>query len=399
MFFISDRRENPFRLAILISALAFIIAPCRAAFADAPVRARAVFIGDIMAHDQQLESAKRGASWDFSPQFRRVRPLFYDSLAVGNLETVFAGEKRGYAGYPSFNTPDELAGSLADLGIRVLTLSTNHILDRGVSGAARTISVLDNAGISWTGLGHGDVAPNDALLIDYGGLKWAFVNYCYGSNAPLPEYNSSDDVHLNVISQNAVAEGLRKAQNTSPDVIVACFHWGSEYSLVPSEEQRRMAAFSIENGASLVIGTHPHVLQTVEIASSDRGPALVAYSLGNFVSFQRTLPRERSVVLAIDVEKMPHESARLARVSIAPVAVSATKHKSRRLVEVVYGGTSPIFNHSGLAAAELRRARLAGERVLEYLGAAKTPEADGFYVLWDASSPDKLPMPRSKTLE
>jgi poly-gamma-glutamate synthesis protein (capsule biosynthesis protein) len=352
-----------------------------------------------MAHDQQLASAKRGASWDFAPQFRRVKPLFYDSLAVGNLETVFAGEKRGYAGYPSFNTPDSLAGSLVDLGIRAVTLANNHILDRGASGAARTISVLDAEGISWTGLGHDNTASNDVLSLDYAGLKWAFVNYAYGSNTPLPKYDSSDDVHLNTISRSSVAEGLKRARETSPDLIVACFHWGNEYQFTPTKGQREMAAFSAANGADIVIGTHPHVLQPIEITSSDRGTALVAYSLGNFVSFQRTLPRERSVVLAVDVEKKPGEAARITRVSIAPTWVSVTRNKSRKLVEVVYGGTSPKFNHEGLAAAELKKARSAGALVLSYLGAAETPEIDGFYTLWDESSPDESPTPRRKKPE
>jgi poly-gamma-glutamate synthesis protein (capsule biosynthesis protein) len=387
-------------LTVLLSFFVLVTAPCGGALAyEEPVRARVVFIGDVMTHDQQLKSAKRGASWDFAPQFRRVKPLFYESLAVGNLETVFAGEKRGYAGYPSFNTPDELAGSLFDLGIRAVTLANNHILDRGASGAVRTISVLDATGISWTGLGHGKVASNDVLSLDYAGLKWAFVNYAYGSNTPLPEYSSSDDVHLNTISKSAVAEGLKRAHETSPDVIVACFHWGSEYQLVPTKGQREMAAFSVANGAGLVIGTHPHVLQPIEMTSSDRGPALVAYSLGNFVSFQRTLPRERSVVLAVDVEKKPGETARLTRVSVAPIWVSVAGNKSRRLVEVVYGGTSPKFNHAGLAASELQKARSAGALVMGFLGAAETPDGDGFYTLWDESSPDELPTPRRKKPE
>ncbi|MDR1620959.1 MAG: CapA family protein, partial [Synergistaceae bacterium] len=241
--------------------------------------ARAIFVGDIMAHKEQLEAARKGASWDFAPQFRRVKPLFGGALVVANLETVFAGEKSGFAGYPSFNTPDELAEALADLGVNVVTLANNHILDRGASGAARTMEVLDRSGIFHAGLGKS--GPGGALTLEHGGIRWAFVNYSYGSNRIL----TSSDVHLNTISAAAVTEALDEARLSSPDIVVACFHWGNEYQFSPTKRQREIAALSLEKGANLVIGTHPHVLQPIEIVKgTGRDYGLTAYSLGNFVS-------------------------------------------------------------------------------------------------------------------
>jgi poly-gamma-glutamate synthesis protein (capsule biosynthesis protein) len=355
---------------------------------------RVIFIGDVMAHQEQLNVAKRGDSWDFAPQFRRVKPLLGDALVVANLETVFAGEKRGFAGYPSFNTPDELAGELVDFGVDVVTLANNHILDRGSSGAARTIEVLAGAGIMWTGLGNGDVEQGEPLVFERAGFKWAFVNYTYGSNNPVP---SSGDIRLNVISDETVTEGIRKARLASPDVIAAFFHWGNEYQLVPTKRQRELAELSVREGANLVVGTHPHVLQPVEVTSSDRGFALVAYSLGNFVSNQRTLPRERSVILAVDVERAPDGGARLSRASVAPTHVLSAMRGGRRFIEVVYAGESPRFNHSGITEVEIRKTRLSGRAVLDFLGAASSPDDDGFYTLWNADFPDIPPAGRRKS--
>lgn len=337
--------------------------------------------------------------WDFAPQFRRVRPLFWgDALIVGNLETTFAGPERGYAGYPLFNTPDSLADALVGLGVHVVTLANNHILDRGAGGARRTVEVLNRAGILWTGLGLDDVPKNDALLVEHGGLRWAFVNYSYGSNRLL----SSSDVHLNVISDSAISEGLARARTLSPDIIAACFHWGEEYHFVPSAHQRRAAEAALAGGAHLVIGTHPHVLQPMEVsvASSVHGTdaRLVAWSLGNFVSFQRTLPRERSCVLAVEVEKAAEdEGARLVRVSVAPTRVALVPSGGRRRAEVVYAGTGGSFNHAGLPASELNRTRRAGTRVLDFLGADGEPDENGFYTLWSAEDPGRLPIPRLKS--
>ncbi|GHV34706.1 hypothetical protein FACS1894187_05850 [Synergistales bacterium] len=352
--------------------------------AEEVIRARAIFIGDIMAHKEQIESAKKPTSeWDFTPQFRRVKPLFMSNnenknLIVGNLETVFAGSGAGFAGYPSFNTPDSLADALVELGVDVVTLANNHILDRGLSGALRTTEVLDNAGIFWTGLRkRGE--ENDAFLqVEQSGLKWAFVNFSYGSNrAPV-----SGDISLNIISESSVIDALSQAKTSDPDIIVACFHWGNEYQYAPTKRQKDTASLALANGAALVIGTHPHVLQPVEILNDGLSTSVVAWSLGNFVSHQRTEPRERSVILAVDVEKT-NKSARITRVSVAPTRVSVTKVNGKRKIEVVYAGESPRFNHAGLPKTEVAAARKAGKAVLDFLAAQETFDDEGFYTLWE----------------
>lgn len=382
-----------FFLLFSIGFLIFALAPAFCADTE-ETGARVIFIGDVMAHQEQINAAKRDGAWDFAPQFRRVKPLLEDSLVVANLETVFAGKDRGFAGYPSFNTPDELAGELVDFGVDVVTLANNHILDRGFAGAARTIETLDGVGIMWTGLGNGDIGPGEPLIFERAGFRWAFVNYTYGSNNPIP---SSGDISLNVISDKAVTEGLRRARLASPDVIAAFFHWGNEYQLVPTKRQRDLAELSVREGADIVIGTHPHVLQPLEVTSSDRGFALVAYSLGNFVSNQRTLPRERSVILAVDVERAPGGGARLSRVSVAPTQVLSAMRGGRRFIEVVYAGESQRFNHSGVTKAEIKKTRLAGRAVLDFLGAASSPDDEGFYTLWNADFPDILPVKRRES--
>ena len=359
---------------------------------DSTVNARVVFVGDIMVHDQQLEAARYGTEWDFTPHFRRVKSLFQGSLSVGNLETVLGGAKQRFVGYPAFNSPDELAAALADLGIGITMLANNHILDRGLDAALRTTKVLDDAGISWVGLSSQD-DPNAPLIVEYGGLKWAFVNYSYGSNAER-RLTKHEHLQLNIINDAAIISGLRRASDYDPDITVAYFHWGAEYHYSPSKSQRHTAALCFENGADIVIGAHPHVLQPIEVINSGRGYAIVAYSLGNFVSFQRTKPRERSVILAIDVEKKQGERAVISRVSIAPTWVSARKEGGRRVIEAVYAGKGGQFNNSGLPEVELKEAQKAGGMVLDYLGASSVPDQDGFYTLWDALSPEILPTGR-----
>ena len=395
--FWTDNAAMKFILSLYIVILFSFTGVSFAAEDDGTVRARAVFVGDIMIHDQQLEAARFGASWDFKPQFRRVKPLFWRSLSVGNLETVFAGGEKSFTGYPAFNTPDELTAALRDLEIDIVMLANNHILDQGLDAALRTTRALDDAGIFWTGLTSQD-DPDEPLVVEYGGIRWAFVNYSYGSNIKR-EPVKSEDLRLNFITDDAIVSGLARALIYKPDITVAFFHWGMEYQYSPSKSQREAASLCLENGADLVIGSHPHVLQPIEVTSSDRGYSLVAYSLGNLISFQRAKPRERGVVLAVEVEKKPGDRAVLSRVSVAPTWVSARNEGGRGKVEVMYAGGGGPFNHAGLPAGELASAREAGKASLDFLGASEEPDPSGFYTLWNAASPDIMPKKRRETPE
>ena len=365
--------------------------------ANAETRARFIFIGDIMVHDQQLDAAKRkDGTYDFSSSFRRVKPLLKDAFLVGNLETVFAGtgKKLKYAGFPLFNTPDVFTENLTgDLEVDLLSLANNHIFDRGASGARRTTEVLDSADIAWIGLGVGDIPSNDAILLENNGIRAAFINHSYGSN----EWPKSSDVHLNVISEADIEQSMARAKSLSPDIIIALFHWGNEYHYSPNVHQKKAADTAFTNGASLIVGTHPHVLQPVEVRVESYDVKAVAWSLGNFVSFQRTLPRERSVILSAEFVKDDGET-RLTGLGIAPLYVIAPGSKR---TEVTYAGNDEALietlDFSGLSKSQVSNLRNIGRSVIDFLGARKETDEYGFNILWSEESRDVLPKSRKKT--
>lgn len=368
---------------------------CSCAYGE--TRARFLFIGDIMIHDQQLDAAKRkDGTYDFSPSFRRVKPLLRDSFLVGNLETVFAGEgkKLRYAGFPLFNTPDVFTENLtADLGVDLLTLANNHIFDRGAEGARRTVTVLNSADIPCIGLGLDDIPSNDAIILDNAGIRTAFINHSYGSNL----WPKSSDVHLNVYGEDDIVTAMTRAKALSPDVIIALFHWGNEYHYKPNVHQKRAANIALREGAALVVGTHPHVLQPVDVIVSNDVKA-VAWSLGNFVSFQRTKPRERSIILSAEFVKSDDGVTRLAGLSFVPLYVIAPGSKR---TEVTYAGSNESLIESldfgGLSKSQVKTLRDIGRCVNEFLGAQKVFDGYGFNVLWREESRDVLPKSRRKT--
>ena len=382
-----------------VIALGIVLLLWGNAFAE--TRARFLFIGDIMVHDQQLAAAKTGETYDFASSFRRIKPLFRDAFLVGNLETVFAGtvspsgKKLKYAGFPLFNTPDVFTENLSnDLGVNLLTLANNHIFDRGAAGARRTVRVLQSADIPCIGLGLDDIPSNDAILLTNNGIRAAFINHSYGSN----EWPKSRDVHLNVIASADIHASMTRAKELSPDVIIALFHWGNEYHFSPNIHQKRAADWAFSEGASLIVGTHPHVLQPVEVRVVSGDVKVVAWSLGNFVSFQRTLPRERSVILAVEFVKDDEGRTRLAEVSVVPTYVVAPG--SKRTIVTYAGSEKSVIDgldFEGLSVGQVKSLRAIGRNVLEFLGAQKVSDDYGYSVLWREESGDVLPVGRRKS--
>ena len=380
------------RKLLIISLLLLLSSSC---YAD--TKARFLFIGDIMIHDQQLEAAKTKYGYDFSPSFRRIKPLLHDAFLVGNLETVFAGtgKKLRYAGFPFFNTPDVFIDNLSnDLEIDLLTLANNHIFDRGNSGTRRTLKVLKSADIPCIGLGADDIPSNDAIVLENNGIRAAFINHTYGSN----EWPKSRDVHLNVIASPDIHASMTRAKALSPDVIIALFHWGNEYHFSPNVHQKNAAEWTFDEGATLIVGTHPHVLQPVEVRVSSQDVKAVAWSLGNFVSFQRTLPRERSIILAADFVKNDEGVTRLAGLSVVPTYVIAP---GRKRTEVTYAGSEEAviegLDFSGMSKSQISNLRVIGRNVLDFLGAQNVSDDYGFSVLWREQSRDVLPKSRRKS--
>ena len=266
-------------------------------------------IGDIMCHNTQYIDAynKDTDTYDFSYVFENISLYTKTAdICIGNLETTFAGEDIGYSSYPTFNTPDELAYKLKDIGIDVLSTAGNHSLDKGFDGLSRTIDVLNDTDISHLGT-YKSKEEQDTTLIKYvKGVKIAFVNYTYGTNGiSIP---SDKQFCVNLIDENLIKEQIDKAKQEEPDIIIACMHWGSEYKTTQNSTQEDLADFLFQNGVDIILGTHPHVLEpmekrTVTLDDGTTKDGFVIYSLGNFIADQNAEYTRDSIILNLDITK------------------------------------------------------------------------------------------------
>lgn len=265
----------------------------------APVRVRLLFAGDVMQHFPQVTAARCGDGFDYRGVFACLRGRFRSAdLVVVNLETTLTRTDR-YTGYPCFRSPVALADALRDAGVDVAVLANNHCCDGGAAGVRTTVAELGRCGILHTGVFTDslDRAANNPLWVERYGVRFALLNYTYGTNGiPVPA-----GVEVNLIDTARMAADLAAARRGAPDCVAVCIHWGNEYERRENAVQRHLAQFLRRHGADLVVGSHPHVVQPFDADSSH----VVLYSLGNFVSNQRRRYCDGGLVAEIEAVRHP----------------------------------------------------------------------------------------------
>jgi poly-gamma-glutamate capsule biosynthesis protein CapA/YwtB (metallophosphatase superfamily) len=264
-----------------------------------------IFAGDIMGHDSQIDAAfyPDSEKYDYRFCFSYLKPFIQSAdIAVGNLEVTMAGEP--YKGYPQFSSPDELADALKESGFDILVNANNHALDRGKEGLERTIHVTRHKGLIMTGsFESGDAREKRyPLIIEKNNILLAILNYTYGTNG----LATSPPNIVNYIDTSIIHDDIMKVRLVNPDFIIACVHWGNEYQRDPDETQRAIARFLIKEGVNAIIGSHPHVIQPVEVLYNGTDSSdfrLVVYSLGNFISNQRERYRDGGIMIRMELTK------------------------------------------------------------------------------------------------
>jgi len=263
-------------------------------------------VGDIMCHSVQYNYARvENDSFDFNPVYREVKKYFINSdFLFGNFETVTAGRSKGYSGYPFFNTPDAFIPALKNAGFDLLTTSNNHSLDQGENGLLRTIELTRKNRLSYIGTFASKRDRDSIRIFNVKGIKIAFLAYTYGTNGnPIPKGKS---YLINLIDFDLIEKDIKEARLNDAEVVLVHYHFGEEYKREPVYSQKEIVGKTIELGADLIIGGHPHVLQPADYfktvnAKLDSG--FVIYSLGNFISNQRWRYSDAGVILNINLTK------------------------------------------------------------------------------------------------
>lgn len=273
---------------------------------DSVITASLCFVGDLMCHSTQFNYAKVGAdTFDFRGVYSEVKPYLKSAdLTIGNLETVIAGKKKGFSGYPYFNAPDDFIYALKDAGFDLLITSNNHALDQGWDGVKRTINVLNEYKIHRTGTYTSQQDRDSIRIFMINSIKIAILAYTEHTNdVTIPK---GKDFIVSLIEEVQIEKDIRKARSKNVDVVLVHFHYGPEYNREPSAYQKVIVQKVIDAGADIIIGGHPHVIQPFDFFKTNDtnlDSGFIAYSMGNFISNQRWRYSDAGVVLNIQISK------------------------------------------------------------------------------------------------
>ena len=257
-----------------------------------------VMVGDNLIHSSIYNEANRNANYDgydFKPMITMIKDKVkgYD-LAYYNQETILGGSELGLSDYPTFNSPYEAGDAMLDAGFNMVSLATNHTIDRGEKAVLNSCEYWNSkTDVLTAGSYCSEEERNEVKVMEKNNITYTMLNYTYGTNGiAIPkgkdylvnvwpmDYNADYGVGYEAFKET-VREDVERVRD-KVDVLIVAMHWGVEYTHTPTKYQKDAAEFLASLGVDIVIGTHPHVVQPVEWIDD----TIVFYSLGNFISAQ-----------------------------------------------------------------------------------------------------------------
>lgn len=262
-----------------------------------------VAVGDNMIHDAIIQAGKKN-DWNFDFLYENIKKDIENAdVAFVNQETPFVKSHSAAAGYPDFATPTEVGDALAAAGFDVVTHATEHIFDQGSDGIINSVSFWKKNYPEITRLGiHSDEEEKNYEIRNVKNFKIALLNY----STLLSENHKieKDETYMiNLYSEKNVKADLEAAKEEA-DLTIVTLHGGKSDSAEPDEKLLDRVSFLSEQGADIILCSHPHILKGYELLTrEDKGKTLVYYSLGNFASGQTALENLLGGMADITIKK------------------------------------------------------------------------------------------------
>ena len=256
-------------------------------------------VGDILCSNDMLEDAydKESKTYDFSHMFSNITNFVNKSdIVIGTMETGITNSNK----YDEKNAPLEFAKAVRDSGVNLVTISHNHSLDNGVEGLQETRENLEKLDFDVVGQKKED---NCIIIKEIKQSKIAFLTYtCFLDDE---EKLKKDEIQsVNIYSKKQAKSDIEYAKKQGAQYICVMIHWGDAISEVVNSEQKEIADYLVENGVNLIIGSHPSVVQPMEIKQNKEGEnVFVAYSIGTYISTLSAKEARTELVLNIELRK------------------------------------------------------------------------------------------------
>lgn len=284
-------------------------------------RVTIMMVGDMLIHEGVWASGQKSdGTYNYDHFFTQLADEFSSAdIAMVNQETVLGGVERGLEGFPYFNSPQELGDAEVKAGVDVALSATNHSLDHGFDGITWTLDYWrqTHPEMLVPGISDSEDDVQRVCMLERNGINVAILNYAEFSNSIyLPE---GKPWCLNMLRNADLEADVSRAREAGADLVIACPHWGTEYVYTPDSGQLRWAGHLVEAGVDAIIGTHPHVLEPVEVWEGPEGKQVpIFWSLGNYVSWQIEKPRMLGGMAKLTAEKTS-DGCRIASYSLTPL--------------------------------------------------------------------------------
>ena len=309
-------------------------------------RADITVVGDLMLHLPIVRSGEISGGYNFDSIFTYVTPYISAAdYAVANLETTLAGtDGKEYTGFPNFNSPDQIAQSAKNTGFDMLLTGNNHCYDYGTAGLSRTLTTLNSYMLDTLGTVENSAEPRHVVR-NLSGIKVGMACYTFA------DIDENGNVTINGLTTDSAAKGLINAfdydklsqfytevegeiasmRANGADTVILYIHWGDDYTTNISENQKAIAQKLCDLGVDVIAGSHPHVIQPIDLLTSSVDPAhktICFYSMGNFLSNQRadnigltTGHSEDGVLFTFALTKYNDGSVRVSAINLLPTWV------------------------------------------------------------------------------
>lgn len=263
--------------------------------------------GDNLIHPPIYKQAKartEDGTYDFTYAYENVAEYIDNAdLAILNQETILSNEFEP-SNYPSFCTPTAMGDYMVSLGFDAVSISNNHVLDKGEKGLLSTLSYWEDShpDIPVYGAYKNAEDMNNIRTSEVNGIVFSFLGYMEHTNGLY--LNSDSECELTYLSEtDIIKEQIEKAREIS-DCVVVSLHFGVEITNIVTDYQRETAKMLSDWGADIIIGTQPHTIQTMEFLEREDGNrSFVFYCLGNLISAQDVARSMVGMLGGITVEK------------------------------------------------------------------------------------------------
>lgn len=281
--------------------------------------------GDIMCHDGQLlDGRQEDGSYSFSSCFRDIALLIKKAdIAFANYEGTIAADNESVYGYPYFFTPYEFGAEIVDSGFNVLSVNNTQCFNGRESGLTNTIDCLTALGADVFGA---SLTDNEPLIVEADGIKVGFVSAIDKSYLNDSDNGNIAKDYINVYDREHIRSDVESCISRGSDVVIAYIRWGTEGNNVPNDYMKAAAEYLVSIGVDIVVGGGSHTVMPMDIIDTDDAynignvrKGYVFYSLGNFVSNQRTNSGDMGAIAEIKVRKMAENSTRIISCSTTPI--------------------------------------------------------------------------------